>query len=108
MSQEKTRNRIWIDPFVDCDCCQDEEQDAYHMTYELPGVKKQDVKLKVTKDALRLTASKDSTDFVNEFTFPCDMDAEHVRATYENGLLNVEVPLDCPDPFKTAKAVAIA
>lgn len=108
MSEEKARNKVWIDPLVDCDCRGGDDQDAYHMTYELPGVKKEDINLKVTRDALRLSAARNGTDYVNEFTFSCDVDAEHVRASYENGLLTVEVPLDCPDPFKSAKAVAVA
>lgn len=108
MPEEKTRNRLWINPFVDCDCGKDEKENLYRMTYELPGVKKKDVNLKITKEALRLTASKDGTEYVNEFSFACNADVDNVHASLEDGQLEVEVPLDCPDPFNSAKSVEIA
>jgi HSP20 family molecular chaperone IbpA len=106
--EEKAKKRIWINP-CDCDCgCDEGEEDVYHLTYELPGVDKKDIDLKITKEALRLVAARGDVEYVNEFNFVCDVDAEAVQASYNNGLLLIEVPLDCPNPFNDAKKVSIS
>ena len=37
----------------------------------------------------------------------CDADVDKTQALYENGLLNLRVPLNCPDPYKNAKKVKV-
>lgn len=103
------KKRIWIDPLIDCDCqCSEEENDdIFRLTYEIPGVEKKDIHLKVIKEGLRLVAHKTDVDFINEFSFQCEADIEHVIAGYDNGVLTVDIPTLCPDPFKEATAVKI-
>jgi HSP20 family molecular chaperone IbpA len=106
--EQKAKRRIWINP-CDCDCgCDEGDEDVYHLTYELPGVDRKDINLKISDRALRLVASREDVEFVNEFNFACDVDAGAVQASYNNGLLLVELPLDCPNPFKDAKKVSIS
>jgi len=38
----------------------------------------------------------------------CDADVDKTQALYENGLLNLRVPLNCPDPYKNAKKVKVS
>jgi len=108
MESKNTIRRVWIYPGMDCDCgCTEGEEDFYHLTYELPGVKKEDINLRVTKEALRLIGKRSDIEYVNEFNFCCDADVDNVKSSYENGILNVEIPFSCPNPFKDAKSVKI-
>ena len=104
----KAKRRIWINP-CDCDCgCEEGDEDVYHLTYELPGVDKKDIDLKITKESLRLVATRGDVEYVNEFNFVCDVDTDSVNAAYNNGLLLIEAPLDCPNPFKDAKKITVS
>jgi len=108
MESKKSLQKIWIHPNMDCDCgCTEGDEDFYHLTYELPGVKREDIDLKVTKEALRLSAKRGEIEYFNEFLFSCDAEVDNVKSSYENGILNVEVPLTCPNPFKDAKSVKV-
>jgi HSP20 family molecular chaperone IbpA len=106
---DKEKKLIWVHPCIDCGCdCDDVESDHYHITLELPGVKKKDIDLKVIKTGLRLRAKKGKDiEYVSELKFLCDADPSKVEAEYEDGLLSVDVPFDCPDPFKDASTVKI-
>ncbi|MBN1409547.1 MAG: Hsp20/alpha crystallin family protein [Spirochaetales bacterium] len=109
MSENGNKKRIWVDPDIDCncDCAEDERDDFLRLTYEIPGVDKDKIHLKVIKDAVRLIAHRDDGDYFNEFAFQCEVDTENVKAAYDNGILTVDVTTLCPDPFKEAHAVKI-
>jgi HSP20 family molecular chaperone IbpA len=106
---EKDKKLVWVHPCVDCGCdCDDVENDHYHITLELPGVKKKDIDLKIIKSGLRLRAKKGKdTEYVSELKFLCDADSGKAEANYEDGLLTVNIPFDCPDPFKDVNSVKI-
>jgi HSP20 family molecular chaperone IbpA len=107
---DKEKKLIWVHPCVDCGCdCDDVENDHYHISIELPGVKKKNIDLKVIKSGLRLRAKKgDTIEYVSELKFLCDADPNKVEANYEDGLLTVDVPFDCPDPFQDISKVKIS
>lgn len=94
----ETKNRVWINP-RDCGC-DDTDEDVYNLSYELPGVRKEDIELQVTKQGLKLLAERNSVDYVNEFAFACDADTDKVQALYENGLLSIRIHLNCPADLK--------
>ncbi len=79
------------------------------LTFEIPGVKKDKIHLDVTKDRIRMIAHRnESTDFVSEYLFSCTANLdEKSNARYDNGILTVEVPVDCPDPYKDAQRLEI-
>lgn len=106
---DKDKKLIWVHPCMDCGCdCDDVDDDHYHISLELPGVKKEDIDLKIIKTGLRLRAKKnDEIEYVSELKFLCDAKASNAKANYEDGLLTVDVPFDCPDPFKGIKSVKI-
>ncbi len=101
--------RIWIPGCACTDGCGTDGEDKVSITFDIPGVKKEDVHLKVIKDGLRLEARRDkSTEYVSEYQFLCPADLDHVRANYNSGALTVEVPLVCTDPFKDSKDIPLA
>ncbi|MHA1954155.1 MAG: Hsp20/alpha crystallin family protein [Candidatus Heimdallarchaeaceae archaeon] len=120
MSKEVKRRKYWINPHVHCGCdcgkdvkedhdegCTDTE-DAYRLIYELPGVKKKDISLKVVKNGIRMNAVRDSfVEYVNEYPFLMDADTKGTTASYEEGLLIVNVPIIGDDPFKKTDPIKI-
>jgi len=105
----ETKRKVWVVPCTTCGCgCSDEEEDQYELVYELPGVKKEDIHLHVVKNGLRLEAARgEDVEYVSEYQFICEANPEGVKATYDNGLLDIIVPYACPDPFKGSKPVEI-
>ena len=106
---DRNKKLIWVHPCVDCGCeCDEVEDNHYHISIELPGVKKNNIDLKVIKSGLRLRAKKsDDIEYVSELKFLCDANTNEIKAKYEDGLLSINVPFDCPDPFKGANPVKI-
>jgi HSP20 family molecular chaperone IbpA len=105
MANREAKYRVWINP---CDCgCSDPDSELYTLSYELPGVKKEDIDLKITKEGLQLLAKRNEVEYYNEFAFACDAKVDDVEAIYEDGLLSIQVPLSCPSPFKDAKQIPV-
>ena len=111
--------KYWINPHVHCGCdcgtkndehsegCSDLENE-YKLIYELPGVKKEDISIKVVKNGLRLNAKRGKhLEFVNEYPFLMDVDPEASIAHYTEGLLVIHVPIVGDDPFKKTESIKI-
>jgi HSP20 family molecular chaperone IbpA len=108
MSKEKSKKtQIWVNGCMQCDCGCSDEEDGVDMTFELPGVKKEDIKLNIMKTGMKLTADRNDIEYVSSYDFECEADLEKVKAKYDNGLLTVHIPESCPDPFKDSKSVKI-
>ncbi|MHA2294679.1 MAG: Hsp20/alpha crystallin family protein [Candidatus Hodarchaeales archaeon] len=102
----------WIHACVDCGCneaveeidggCTDE--DHYHVSFEIPGVKKEDIELKLTKESYKLQAKRFDgfLKYISEGKFACDVSDNEAEAIYNDGLLKITVPYECPDPMKEA------
>ena len=116
-SKHKHRRRYWINPHVHCGCdcgsdaedheegCVDKE-DAYRLIYEIPGVKKENISIKVVKNGVRLNAIRDAhVEYYNEYSFLTEGDPENIVVQYEEGLLVVNVPIIGKDPFKDVEPV---
>ncbi len=85
-----------------------EADGAYILSAELPGVRPEDVDLKVDKNVLTLSGtrqySQQSDDkgyrrierrygnFTRSFTLPEHVDADGIQASLENGVLTISVP----------------
>lgn len=81
---------------------------AYHIEVDLPGVKKEDIKVDVSDRTLTISGNRHSKEEVNEkdyyryessygkfqrsFTLPDNVDTENVTASCEDGVLEVVVP----------------
>lgn len=86
-----------------CTCNQKVEDDNACVEIELPGVKKRDITLKMTDDNFTLQAPKDDIEYVGAWTWCCPVDSTKASATYDNGLLRIEAPLQSgPTPKRVA------
>jgi len=83
-------NRIKVAP----DVCSytDEEHAKLNFEITIPGVKKNDIDLKIHEDSLSLSAKRKDFDYATTLSFCCPVKAGEARAKYENGLLRIEVP----------------
>jgi HSP20 family protein len=74
-----------------------EDADHYYAKVELPGIRKEDIKLELENDVLTVTAkrvekTKDgetTTDFATRLPVPEDVDTAKVDAAYADGLLTL-------------------
>ena len=81
----------------------------YVFETEFPGFKEDELEVKIDKNHLTLKAEKKAKEeqkdskthyimseryekFSRSFTLPDNVDAENIKATFENGLLKLEVP----------------
>lgn len=85
-----------------------EDKDAVRITAELPGVKAEDVRISMENNVLTIRGEKrqgaeESTErvhryeryygvFERSFTVPSTVDAEHIKASYDLGVLTVRLP----------------
>jgi HSP20 family protein len=100
---EELQGRTWTPP-VDIE----ETENAYILRAELPGMTKDDIQITLENNVLRLSGERkveknvDQSNyhrvervygtFSRSFALPHEVDAEHVQAHFENGVLTLTVP----------------
>lgn len=90
--------------------CEISETEAhYQMSVDLPGVKKEDVKIELNDNTLTISGERKSEKkagdernvkyvekyygtFTRSFTLPTTVDTEKIEARYEDGVLSLEIP----------------
>ncbi len=108
-------SRIFSDIYRDreeseCNCCSPatniiEKDSAFEIDVAAPGLNKNDLKINVEKDILKISyenGKENETDYVlrefnkhsfcRSFTLPESIDKEKIDAKYHNGVLNVILP----------------
>jgi HSP20 family protein len=83
----------------------DDATNALNLEISIPGVKKEDIQLRVKDDSFQLVASRDDFDYVTASAFCCPVKAKSAKAQYEDGLLKVS--LDFKDSMEDAYNVTI-
>ena len=102
-SAEMVTNGGWL-PRVDVS----ENDDAFVIKAEIPGINKDDVKVSLDNGVLTLQGERRQErdekgwrfhrmersygHFMRSFTLPGNVDAEHLKASFHNGLLEVDIP----------------
>ncbi|MFZ1730991.1 MAG: Hsp20/alpha crystallin family protein [Bacteroidota bacterium] len=85
-----------------------EDVDKYELSFDLPGMKKEQIRMNFSDNTLKISGERASTEqkkdatshriervsgkFYRSFTFPTQVNAEHISATYTDGVLVVTVP----------------
>lgn len=77
-----------------------EDKDSYFASFELPGVKKEDVKIELQNGMLTVSAEKREKDGDNESSYsltrsvsvPEGVNADAITAKLEDGILSVTLP----------------
>ncbi|HHF56110.1 MAG TPA: Hsp20/alpha crystallin family protein, partial [Thermoplasmatales archaeon] len=65
--------------------------DKISVTAEVPGVKKEDIDLEVTENTLRIKVDTKDRKYYKEVELPAEVDPKTAKATYQNGVLDVEL-----------------
>ncbi len=103
MAAPQAKETIWL-PAVN----EREDEKAYYLEIDLPGVKKEDINVEVKDNILRISGErkfkKEEEDkgykrvesffgkFERSFTLPADADAEKIEAKAEDGVLTIVIP----------------
>jgi HSP20 family molecular chaperone IbpA len=80
------------------DVCSYINEDNHHLHLEIcvPGVKKEAIHLKMRDDSFSLFAARDDFDYVSAAAFCCPVESKKAKASYQDGMLKVKVPLKNP------------
>ena len=71
----------------------DHDQKNYYIQVELPGVKKEDVDLSVSDQSFCVRGVRENIELLGCYMLAHPADSEKARAKFENGLLNIQIPI---------------
>ena len=83
----------------------DEEQRKLIVEFAIPGAPTETIDVKVLKDSVHLLAPSRDIEYVSALALGWPVKPDKAEATYEHGLLRIEVPFK--DPMEDAVKVAI-
>jgi HSP20 family protein len=66
-----------------------DEEDHITVVAELPGVSEDEIKIEVTGDIFKLTATGKDRKYAKEILLPCKVKKEGLKSSYKNGVLEV-------------------
>jgi HSP20 family molecular chaperone IbpA len=83
----------------------DGEQNKLIVEFAIPGAPTETVDVKILKDSVHLSAPARDIEYVSALALVWTVKPDKAEATYEHGLLRIEVPFK--DPMEDAVKVAI-
>ncbi len=95
MSEKKASKKTakWEKPSMEPTMYLDHDDKNYYIQVELPGVKKENVTLEVSDQSMCVTGSRQDVDFLGCYVLTHAADGANAKAKFENGLLNIEIPI---------------
>ena len=75
----------------------DDETASYKIEIQLPGVEKDAIKLKMHDDSFFIKGETEDTIYIGSYSICCPVKPEETKATYNQGLLKIEVPFMEPE-----------
>lgn len=90
MSEKETK------PVLTPTVCFDHDLENYYVQVELPGVKKKDIELSISEQSFCVRASREDIDLMGCWYLAHSVNEDKAKAEYDNGLLNVTIPLEKP------------
>ena len=82
------------EPLVDT--AVDEKENTLTITAEMPGITKQDIKVKVSQDYVSIHAEKGEKKYHTDIPVNIELDDKSAKATYSNGILELKINLKAP------------
>ena len=70
----------------------DDDNSKLKLEICIPGVKKEDINLKMLDDSFSLNAPRGDFDYVTTAAFCCPVNSKAASAKYEDGVLKVSIP----------------
>ena len=92
------------EPLVDT--ALDDKQNTLTVTAEMPGVTKQDIKVKISEDHVSISAEKGEKEYYTDIPVNVSLDETSAKATYANGILELKLKLKEP-PRPKAREVKV-
>ena len=74
----------------------DDENEVYKIEIQLPGVEKNDIKLKFHEDSFFIKGETEDTIYIGTYAICCPVNPEETKAIYRQGLLKIEVSFKDP------------
>ena len=71
----------------------DHDDKNYYIQVELPGVKKEDAELEVSDQSFCVRGERVDIEFLGCYILTHAANVEKVKAKFDNGLLNIEIPI---------------
>lgn len=75
------------------------------VTAEVPGVSKEDIDLEITDSTVIISVDRDDRKYYKEVELPCEVNADSAKASYRNGILDIE--LKKVKPKKKGKKISV-
>lgn len=73
--------------------CMDENNNMMNVEICIPGVKRDDIKLRMNDNYLNLSAPREDFDYTAAASFCAPVKSKEAQASYQKGLLKICVPL---------------
>ena len=70
----------------------DEDNSKLNLEVCIPGVKKGDIKLRMHEGGFDVSAPGETVEYAGAYAFCCPVKPDEAKASYEDGLLKIEVP----------------
>jgi HSP20 family protein len=99
MSESK-QDKIYVSP--ELYMYPNDEHSTYQIKITLPGVEKENIKLKMHEDSFFIKAESEDTIYIGSYSVCCPIDPYKAVAKYKNGLLIIDVPFMEPE-FKSVE-----